>query len=479
MKIVQIAAEMGPYVKVGGLGDVTSALTPALAELGHKVHFFLPFYKALEKKGAKDLGVSVSVSIRGEIKKVGLWKLMHGDVNLILLREDGYFLRPGVYGERGEDYKDNLDRFVILCRASIEGMKALELSPDIVHSHDWHAALTPVYLRTISSKDFPKAATVLTIHNLGYQGLFDAAGWPTLGLPNELFTTAIMEFYGRINLLKGGMIFSDAITVVSPTYAKEILTQESGFGLDGVLSDKKSNVHGILNGIDVNEWNPRLDTLIPAKFDVKNLQGKARCKSELQETFGLDKDPKSPVAGMITRLVKQKGVDLLAEIIDEMVSLGIQIVILGTGENEYEEIVKKKVGIHAGRVGVKIAFDNKLAHLIEAGSDMFLMPSRYEPCGLNQMMSLMYGTVPVVRRTGGLSDTIHEFDPRTKKGNGFTFDEYSPGAFIASVKRAVEIYRTPSLWKLLMKNGMTEDHSWANAAQDYVSLYSKLLKKGK
>jgi len=390
------------------------------------------------------------------------------------VRHDPAFARAGLYqAPTGDDYPDNAERFALFCRAVVESCRALPFRPDVLHAHDWQTALLPVYLKTTLRDDpvLQETASVFTIHNLGYQGLFDPEILPRLGLPWELFTPAGLEFYGKVNLLKGGLIYADLLTTVSRRYSQEIQEPEHGFGLDGVLRARRDDLYGILNGIDPEEWNPETDAFIAARYSAADPSGKARCKQDLQERFALPVRPEVPLLGVISRLAPQKGLDLLRDILDELMRLDLQLVLLGSGEKALEAAFREAAAQHPSRLGVKIGFDIPLSHQIEAGADLFLMPSRYEPCGLNQMYSLAYGTIPVVRATGGLDDTIVQFDPETGEGNGFKFADPTPAAFLQAIRSALALFQQKPHWARLVGNAMSADFTWDRSAREYVRVY--------
>jgi starch synthase len=394
----------------------------------------------------------------------------------------GYFDRPGLYGEGGRDYEDNLERFAFFCRAALGWCRQSGWIPDVIHCNDWQTALVPVYLKTVESKDpdLRQVATLLTVHNLAYQGVFPAEKFPATGLPREMFSPAALEFWGKVNLLKGGLMFADLLSTVSPTYAHEIQTPEFGSGLEGVLRERADDLYGILNGADYTVWDPWVDDLIPARYSAADLSGKAVCKAQLQREFGLAMTPDKPLLGVVSRLADQKGLDLIAACLDRIVAAGAQFVLLGTGDPKYEDLFRRAAKSHPSSVGVRIGFDERLAHWIEAGADIFLMPSRYEPSGLNQLYSLRYGTVPVVRRTGGLADSITDATPdaiERGEATGFVFEEYTADAFWAAVERALAAYRDPEVWSKLVQAGMAADFSWDRAAAGYIDLYRKAVAK--
>jgi len=386
-----------------------------------------------------------------------------------------FFDRDALYGTAVGDYPDNAERFALFSRAVIEASKIVGV-PDIFHGHDWQAALVPVLLHTQYAQDpaFRDTATVFTIHNMGYQGLFPAEILPLLTLPWDLFTITKMEFFGQVNFLKGALVFSDFVTTVSKKYSQEIQTTEYGFGLEGVLRNRSATVTGIVNGVDYDEWSPANDKFIAAKFSPTDLSGKAQDKLDLLATFGIpNADVKLPVIGIVSRFAAQKGFDLISQIMDRLAREDMILAVLGTGDKSYEEMFLRLQKQFPHKIAVKVAYDNAIAHKIEAGADMFLMPSRYEPCGLNQIYSLKYGTVPIVRATGGLDDTIEPWDARTGKGTGFKFYEYNGESLLLTIKAALQAYRDEASWQVLMRNGMARDFSWGVSAKEYVKVYER------
>jgi starch synthase len=475
MKVLMAASECVPFAKTGGLGDVVGALARALADLGVETAVVLPGYKSImEKFRSEEMRLEVAVEL-GERKVAGkIAKLIvEGGAPVYLIVNDDYFGRAQLYGTPQGDYPDNAERFAFFSKAAL-AFAAMTGPWDVIHCHDWQSALVPVLNKLGAQKLKPK--TILTIHNLAHQGMFPYSEWPLLGIEASYFHPKHLEFYGRINFLKGGILFADAITTVSRKYAEEILTREYGAGLEGVLGDRKRDVHGILNGVDYREWNPESDPFIKKKYSAANLRGKAECKKDLQLLYSLPQKSAAPLLGIVSRLADQKGLDILLEIIDELLAMDLQLVILGAGDQKYQEALSKLPAKYPGKIGVEIGFDNALAHKIEAGADMFLMPSRYEPCGLNQIYSLKYGTAPVVRGTGGLDDTIEDFDPLSGKGNGFKFAHYSGEAFLSAIKRALAVYVNKKLWKQVVTNGMAADFSWERSAKEYVELYRKVTR---
>ncbi|MGD8534207.1 MAG: glycogen synthase GlgA [Candidatus Aminicenantes bacterium] len=482
LKILFASSEVTPFAKTGGLADVSASLPSALASLGHQVVVVMPLYRSV-KEGQfklKNHEEYLDVPFRGNTgKDQVLFSKLSDNVRIYFVNRDEFFDRSALYGTPEGDYPDNAERFIFFSQAVLSLSQLIEFHPDIIHCNDWQTGLVPVYLRILYKDDsfFADSRTVFTIHNLAYQGLFPDQSMAISGLPQELFSIEGLEYYGKMNFLKGGIVFSDAITTVSEKYSQEIQTQEYGYGLEGILQKRAKDVHGILNGVDYKEWSPEDDTHLAANYDLNDLSGKHKCKLELLELFELDESENAPLIGIISRLAAQKGFDILAEAVDELIELGVSLVLLGTGDKAYEKQFAELGEKHRGHFGVKIAFDNALAHKIEAGADMFLMPSRYEPCGLNQMYSLRYGTIPVVRATGGLDDTIQEFDPNSGKGNGFKFAEYSSGALVEAVKRALRVYGKRGVWLGLMKNAMKEDFSWNRSALRYDEVYRQVLQK--
>jgi len=478
LKILFASSEVAPFAKTGGLADISASLPEAIASSGHQVRVIMPMYRSVMEGNfkLKPLEKSLELSFRGRLLKD---QVFYSEIarNLLIyfIKRDEFFDRDMLYGTSKGDYPDNADRFIFFSKGILNLCKLIDFKPDVIHCNDWQTGLAPVYLKSLGKNDpfFRNARTVFTIHNLAYQGVFPEEYIAISELPPEFFSIKGLEYYGKINFMKGGILFSDIITTVSEKYAGEIQTSEYGYGLDGVLRDRSNDIYGVLNGVDYTEWNPETDSHLAANYNAKDISGKRKCKEELIEIFKLEGSVKIPVIGIVSRLSDQKGFDILADAMDELMRMQLLLVLLGKGDEKYENKFVELGEKYKGRLGVKVAFDNVLAHKIEAGSDMFLMPSRYEPCGLNQMYSLKYGTIPVVRATGGLEDTIKEFDPETQKGNGFKFAEYSPGAMIQELKKALEIYQNKDLWLRLMRNAMIEDFSWKKSALKYIDIYSQ------
>ncbi|MGO9270336.1 MAG: glycogen synthase GlgA [Terriglobia bacterium] len=484
MRIVFVASECVPFSKTGGLADVIGALPKALAASGHDVVVLLPRYR-ITKPGPvlpsiKSLTVPLTFgAAAGGFKFAAVQDGEDADgVRHYLIDCPEFFDRPGLYGENGLDYPDNAERFAAFSLAALELMKRSATPPDVIHCHDWQASLAPVYLRTLYQRDpfFVRSSVLLTIHNLGYQGVFPPDVLPRLAIDRRLMVMDGLEFWGKVNLLKGGLFYSDFLSTVSPAYAREIQTKEFGHGLEGVLQKRSRRLTGILNGADYQAWNPATDVLLAANYTPQDLAGKLICKKALLEKMGAA-EPRleRPVVGIISRFDKQKGFDLIADAAGELMAEDLYVAALGTGDPIYEEFFRTLAARYPERFLVKVAYDNALAHQIEAGSDIFLMPSRYEPCGLNQMYSLKYGAVPVVRATGGLDDSVRDFDG--ENGTGFKFDEYSAAALLVALRRALAVYRQPEAWRRLMANGMQQDFSWTVSAAQYASIYEDLRRE--
>jgi len=482
MRVVMLSPEVYPYAKTGGLADVLAALPPALAAAGVEVTVCVPGYRsALRAAGTPASGTRLHAPIASRMEPAEMVRVPGAPVPTVLLRADRYFDRDGLYGEGGQDYPDNAERFAFFCRAALEWLRTEREPPDVLHVHEWQAALAPAFLRATAAlyPELGRLRTVLTLHNLAFQGRFPADHWHVLNLDARYFVPEFLEFYGEINFLKAGMVFADALTTVSPRYAAEIQTPAFGEGLDGVLRARGAALRGILNGIDAAVWDPATDPHLPARYRAGDLAGKARCKRALQAELGLAVRDDAPLLGVVSRLAEQKGFDLLAVALPRALEpADAQLAVLGSGEERYERWLRELGACFPGRVGARVGFDEGLAHRIEAGADVFLMPSRFEPCGLNQLYSLRYGTVPLVHATGGLDDSVAEFDPATGSGTGFKFTPYTPDAFLAALERALRTRRDPALWARLVANGMAQDFSWSRAAAEYRGLYETLLSGG-
>jgi starch synthase len=472
VRILFVASEALPFSKTGGLADVIEALPRALVALGHDVAVVLPRYRGTNVDAVLIPSLTVAMAGQLHFPAVDDGGMING-VRYFFVDDAAYFDRDALYGGPGGDYPDNAERYSEFCRVAIEIAKNA-WPADLIHCHDWQAALVPVLLRTAYAAD-PVAKNlpvVFTIHNIGYQGLFRRDVLARADIPASTFHLGGIEFFGNVNLLKGGLVYSDYLTTVSRKYAQEIQTPEFGNGLDGVVRTRADRLVGILNGVDYTAWNPETDKLIPARYSVKDLSGKQVCKQALLERFALPQDDANrPLIGIVSRFADQKGFDLIAERAHELMQENMNLVVLGTGDRKYEELFRALAAAYPGRAGVKIAYDETIAHQIEAGADMFLMPSRYEPCGLNQIYSLKYGTVPIVRATGGLDDTIESFDLESGTGTGFKFEEYSGAALVRCVQRALQLYEDERIWKRIQLNGMAKDFSWKGSAVEYAKVY--------
>ena len=476
MHIAFVASECVPFSKTGGLADVVGALPRALAAAGHEVSIYLPRYRLTRITDERTVVQSITVPFDDQYRFCSiLTGAGYPGVRFHFVDYPPFFDRDGLYGTAAGDFPDNAERFALFCRAVLEGSKILGV-PDIFHCHDWQSALVPILLRTQYAEDpaFLNTGLVFTIHNMGYQGLFPPEILPLLMLPWDLFTISKMEYFGNVNFLKGALAYADMVTTVSRKYSQEIQTSEFGFGLEGVLKERAQTVTGILNGVDYDEWNPETDKYIAADYSANDLTGKQECKRDLLAAAGIHADPSSPVIGIVSRFAAQKGFDLIGQIVDRLALEDVLLIVLGSGDKLYEEMFLRLARRVPGKVSVRVAYDNALAHKIEAGADMFLMPSRYEPSGLSQMYSLKYGTVPIVRATGGLDDTIDPWDQRTKKGTGFKFQEYTGEALLRAIHQATQLYRDQDSWQKLMRNGMAKDFSWKVSAREYVRVYERV-----
>ncbi len=473
-----VAPEAHPFAKTGGLAEVAAALTDALARLGHSVVLVLPRYRGIDIAGAQRIDAPLRFGSREQ--SVAIYERQLSDrVKLALVDVPELFDREALYGTAAGDYPDNAWRFAVFGRAALEYPRLRGWRPSIIHTHDWQAGLVPVYQKMQFSSDpyVGGVPTVFTLHNLAFQGVFPASALAETGLGLEVMDVQALEFWGNISYLKGGINFSERITTVSPGYAREIVQPELGFGFEGVLARRSADLVGILNGIDTKRWNPEADEYVPASFSADDVSRKREAKRALLAAAGLPADDASlatPVIGMVSRLTDQKGYDLIAASIDPLLALDARWVMLGNGERRYEELWRALAATHPTRVSATIGFDERMAHHIEAGADMFLMPSRFEPCGLNQMYSLRYGTVPIVRATGGLDDTVVDVDTAPGRGTGFKFREYTPEALVTTVARAVVRFQDRDDWLEIQRRGMREDHSWDVSAAKYVKLYEGL-----
>jgi starch synthase len=481
IRILFLSSEVTPFAKTGGLADVAGSLPGALKRQGAEVSIGLPYYRVTREGGFSPRPVfsGLEVPLGSTTLTGSVLAAQTGEgVPVFFFEREDLFDRPNLYGTAGGDYYDNFERFAYFCRAALMFVREMGSPVDVIHCHDWQTGLIPAYLKTVYRGDpfFGSTASLFTIHNIGYQGLFAKEKVGVGGLPPQVFQMEGLEYWGGISLLKAGIVYAHALTTVSPSYAKEIQSPEFGLGMEGILQRRCKELHGILNGADYAVWNPSGDAHLPYPYDMSRLSEKGKNKTALLDELGFKETIEDrPLLGMVSRLSSQKGADLLVQVMDEMVSLGAGVVILGTGEEKYQTLLEKAAGRHPGEVSLNIGFDESLAHRIMAGADMLLVPSLYEPCGLTQMYALKYGTVPVVRATGGLDDTIVSFDHETGEGNGFKFGPYSPDAFMGAVKEAVETYHDASTWKALMMKGMREDFSWDRSAQRYLELYRAIV----
>ncbi|MBK8231437.1 MAG: glycogen synthase GlgA [Candidatus Eisenbacteria bacterium] len=486
LEIAIASAEMYPYAKVGGLGDVVAALAKELDRMGHRVTVFLPRYAAFTTGKWKDLPfeargtVEAWIGDRMERADLTTAVIPGSNVRLALIGHDGYYARENPYVDprTGRDWPDNDRRFVFFSKAVLDAMETLDYSPDVLHLNDYQTGLMAAILReTLKGRPrYDRMGTLYSIHNMGYQGVFGREILPLLGLDQSLAAPmGPLEFYDKINFMKAGIVYADLVNTVSERYAEEIQsTAEHGFGLEGVLRARRADLLGILNGIDTEVWNPSTDKLIPFNYDGSDLEGKAANKIRLLETMELPVEPQVPLIGVISRLVSQKGFDLLEMIAGDLMGERLKLVVLGTGEPRFQQLMERLRERYPQKFSVSLEFNDALAHLIEAGSDFFLMPSKYEPCGLNQMYSLRYGTIPIVRATGGLADTVHDYNPETGKGNGFVFEEYTGEALLKAIRRGLDAYERRNSWRKLVREAMEIDHSWRSAAQRYVEVYERI-----
>ncbi|MGM0767633.1 MAG: glycogen synthase GlgA [Pseudomonadota bacterium] len=478
IRVLFVTSEVYPVIKTGGLADVSASLPEALCRQDHDVHILLPGYPAA-LAAAKSIGTRRKAQLRIGFYPVTLWQTrLPGSAVVLWLVECGpLFDRPGnpYQNEEGTDWWDNAHRYHLFARVATLmalGQAGLNWVPDVVHCNDWQTGLVPVLLDSYQKRP----ATVFTIHNLAYQGLFSQEVFRALGLPDSLWRFDRIEFHGQLSFIKGGLVFSDHITTVSPGYADEIRQPELGCGLDGLLRHRSAVLTGILNGIDTRQWNPESDEYLAHHYSTEHLRNKRLCRAELQQQCRLSTSSEAPLLGFIGRLVEQKGIDLLLRVLPPLLDKGCQCVLLGSGIPEYEEAALSLARQYPDNLSVTLGYDEALAHRITAGADLFLMPSRFEPCGLNQLYSLRYGTIPVVHRVGGLKDTV--FDPQTAgmdKANGFTFDGPEPAALLAATNRALELFKRPKAWREVQRNGMAGDYSWQSRAREYIDIYHQIL----
>jgi starch synthase len=481
LRVFFLSSEAAPFAKTGGLADVAGTLPDALKRQGVDVRVGLPFYRVAREGGfpVRPLVSTLEVPLGSQVLKGRVMETQTKEgVPVYFFEREDLFDRPNLYATPEGDYYDNLERFAYFSRGALLLAEAMGTPTDVIHCHDWQTGLVPAYLKTLYRGDpfFKKTATLFTVHNIGYQGIFEEEKLAVCGLPAEAFRIEGVEYWGRISLLKAGIVYADALTTVSPSYAREIQTSEFGLGMEGILRERSSDLYGILNGADYDVWSPEKDPHIPCPYGSGSLGEKAGNKEALLGELGLKGDFKGrPLFGMISRLSAQKGSDLLVQVLDSMVGLGAGVVVLGAGEEKYQTALEEAVRMNPDAVSLHLGFDEPMAHRIMAGVDLLLIPSLYEPCGLTQMYALKYGTVPVVRATGGLDDTIVPFDPATGKGNGFKFGPYTPEALMDAVEEAVRLYSQTATWRALMTNGMKEDFSWDRSARRYIELYRSIF----
>ncbi|MCO6472449.1 MAG: glycogen synthase GlgA [Melioribacteraceae bacterium] len=490
LKILFVTSEVVPFIKTGGLADVSSALPQKLQELGHQVRIVVPKYGAIDERKYK---IHEVVRLKDLTTNIGEKEVVFSlrssflvgqkaRVQIYFLDNEDYFgKRHSLYSDplTGKDFPDNDERFILLAKSVFELIKKLGWVPDIIHCNDWQCGLIPAYLKTIYSDDptFSQVKTLFTIHNLEFQGVFPKTSFSKTGLPNELNKEAGVIHKSKLNFMKSGLLFADTINTVSETYSKEICSKELGAGLDKVLCKRKKDIFGIINGIDSATWNPEKDKKIAKRYSAKNLEDKIHNKKSLAEKFGYEYNAETPVIGMISRLYDGKGFDLIKKAFRELMKMDVHFILLGTGDKKYHKFFEEAQTKYSKKFSCYLGFDDELAHLIEAGADMFLMPSKYEPCGLNQMYSLVYGTIPIVRETGGLADTVENFDEKSGNGTGFVFKKYDSTEMLKEIKRAVKIYKTePDTWQKIMKAGMKSNFTWMNSAKNYVELYKTVIK---
>lgn len=486
LSILFVSSEVVPFVKTGGLADVSAALPLALTELGHDVRIVVPKYGTIserrnrihEIKRLKDIPIDVAGEETMATVKSSQVVNSRAKVQVYLVTNDKY-LEPvkGIYQNphTGKDFPNNDERFIFFQKSVLETCLRLGWRPDVIHCNDWQTGLIPAFLKELYAKDnfFAHTRVIFTIHNMAYQGIFPATTFEKTGLPERAFSPSGVEFGGNVNYLKAGIVYADAVSTVSPTYAKEIMTPAHGCGLESVVKKHKDKLWGIMNGVDTEIWNPETDKLIDTKYSSESLEGKFENKTALASKFNMDADLDVPLIGVIARMVEQKGYDLICEAIEPLMKLGVQLVILGEGEKKYQTALEKAARKHKN-VGLATTYDEELAHQIQAGADILLMPSQFEPCGLNQLYALAYGTVPVVHKTGGLADSIADYNPKKGTGNGFVFTQYTMQGMIDALQRAIALYRDEEKWEELLKSIMAEDHSWKALAEQYVEhLYRK------
>jgi starch synthase len=483
MKILISASEVVPFAKTGGLADVAGSLPKAFLSLGHDIRVILPKYKSVdEKKFNLKKVADISVNIKDKETKGAIFKTFLPGTKVIvyLVGNDDYYNRDNLYRDKDKDYEDNVERFTFYSKAVLELLKEIEWQPDVIHCNDWQTGLIPLYLKTIYKDDafYNKIATIFTIHNLAYQGVFPKDAIEIAGLPWDVFVPEGVEFWGNVNFMKAGLVYSDILNTVSERYSLEIQTADDfGRGLEGVLRYRRDDLYGIINGVDYDEWNPEKDELITTNYSLATIRLKSKNKEALIKENGLPFVKNIPLIGLISRFDDQKGLNIIAEVIEDIMNLDIKFILLGTGDKKYHNMFEDIKKRYPEKIGLNLKFDNKLAHMIYASSDFFLMPSRFEPCGLGQLISFKYGTIPIVRATGGLYDTVEDFDANTNKGTGFVFSGYTGKDLLQTIKRALEVYGNKKSYAKLIINAMTQDFSWENSAKKYINLFQKAIEK--
>ncbi len=485
IKVLIVSSEIVPFAKTGGLADVVGSLPRELRGLGVEVKLAMPKYSAVKDITERILEpVKIAIGEKSETADFSVANLPETEIEVYFIGNESYFGREELYRDKdtGEDYADNDERFIFFSRAIFSLIENLGWIPDVIHCNDWQTGLIPAYIKTLYRENplFRGIATLYTIHNMAYQGNFPLETLSKTGLGSDFFyPTGPLEFWGKVSFTKTGLVYSDVLNTVSETYAGEIQgSSEYGYGMEGILRTRKDDLFGIINGVDYSIWNPETDDLIPHNYNKDDFSGKLKDKKYLLEKYNLPaRARRTPLIGMVSRLADQKGFDIFAEAIDDIMSFDLQFILLGTGEKKYHKLFTKIASDYPKKFGVKLTFDNALAHQIEAGADMFLMPSKYEPCGLNQLYSLKYGTIPIVRATGGLADTVIDYNPSTDTGTGFVFKEYSPSALLQIIERSISIFSNKGVWTRLMHRDMEEDFSWMVSAEKYLNLYRIAIEK--
>jgi starch synthase len=481
MRILMVTPEANPFAASGGLAEVIQGLSRALVNLGHQVTVVLPLYRQVRESGREitRTGHTLSIPLSWKTLDAEIFQAAEDGITFLFIAQDGLFNREGLYGTAYGSFEDNAERFIFFSRAVVEMMEPLELEADVCHAHEWQTGLVPVYLRTLYY-DRPRCQrlpALYTVHNVGYQGIFSSFDLPLTGLGWELFSSKALEFFGKINFMKGGLVFADLLSTVSAKYREEIQTPEYGFGLEGLFQERAAELYGIVEGVDYRRWDPSRCPYIAAPYDKDNLEGKKACKAQLLEQFNLALPIDRPLIGMTTRFFERKGIDLVENILDELLQGDLGFVIQGTGEERHQYLLKEISLRHPDKMGLVVGYSDEMAHRLIAGVDIFPMPSLYEPCGLDQLYCLRYGAIPVVRATGGLDETIQEYDPKTGEGNGFKFSGYTPAEFLGALNRALTLYQDRKAWEALMRRNMALDFSWDTVAPKYVNLYRDVIAK--